>query len=249
MARSEDGGPRGGGGRSGANPDAVEGLARIALGRLADRDVKADLSPAFLDSFCALLADGDYRAAERILRTMKRRRPGYTGVADGILTAAARHLGEKWEADETSFGEMSVAVAQIFRLNQTFGQRNAPWKRRPGRRLALFATLPGQAHNLGIVLAAEAFRQEDWDVTLLLDTPGRQVEERVRRMRPETVGLSMSFHDRPHHVEYLIRELRSLPYEFRLLLGGVAAQDLQRSLPAELAVTVVTDIATALREV
>jgi MerR family transcriptional regulator, light-induced transcriptional regulator len=230
-----------------ARPGSVEGLARLALERLAQRPGRNDLSPAFLDSFCTLLLEGNYRATERILETMTQGRAGYAGVADGILAAAARHLGEKWLADGASFAEVSVAVAQIFRLNQAFGQRYTPWTRVAGQRLAIFGTLPAQSHNLGIVLAAEAFRQEGWQVKLLLDTPGQDIVERVRRMRPEVVGFSVSVNDRRHQVEYVIGELRALPLRFRVLVGGSAAQDFAKSVPRGWRVEVVTDIATALR--
>jgi MerR family transcriptional regulator, light-induced transcriptional regulator len=229
-------------------PGPVEALARLALARLAERPGRNDLSPAFLDSFCTLLLEGNYRATERILETMTGGRAGYAEAADGILAAAARHLGEKWQEDGASFAEVSVAVAQIFRLNQAFGQRHTPWTRISGQRLAIFATLPAQAHNLGIVLAAEAFRQQGWQVKLLLDTTGKDVVERVRRMRPEVVGLSVSVNDRRHQVEYLVGELRALPLRFRVLVGGSAARDFAANVPRGWRVEVVTDIATALRD-
>ncbi len=232
--------------RRSVRPEAVERLACIALDRLTERGADADMSPEFLESFCTLLMAADYRAAERVLHAITRGRQDYAGIADGILSAAARHLGEKWQDDEVSFGDVSIAIAQVFRLNQAFGHRHAPWTRAPDRHLAIFATLPGQVHNLGIVLAAEAFRLEDWQVTLLLDIPRRDIVERVRRMRPETVGLSVNVNDRSHHVAQLIRELRALPLQFRLLLGGGAAPGLVVTLPRSWKVTVVTDIASAL---
>ncbi|MCU4654890.1 cobalamin B12-binding domain-containing protein [Roseibacterium sp. SDUM158016] len=215
---------------------------------MAGREAPADLSPAFLESFCRLLMAGEYRAAERILRTMTESRARHSRMADGILAAAARHLGAKWENDEASFGEVSIGVAQIFRLNQAFGQRNLPWVRNTDQRLAVFATLPGQGHNLGLVLAAEAFRQENWQVDLLLDTPGHDVVERVRRMRPEAVGLSISTFDRKHQMAHLVGELRALPIWFRIMLGGTAAAELAETLPKGWRVEVVQGIDTALRE-
>ncbi len=239
----------GGVGGNRSNPHAVELLARIALERLARREETAELSRDFLESLCGLLMSGDYPAAERIVEAMTADRPGHARLADGILTATARHLGRKWETDEASFAEVSIGVAQIFRLNQAFGQRNRPLTRSLDRRLALFATLPGQAHNLGLVLAAEAFRQEDWQVTLLLDTPSLGIQERVRRLRPEAVGLSVSDSDRKHRHARLIGELHALPLQFQVLLGGGAARDLARTLPKAVRVTVVSDIASALRAV
>jgi hypothetical protein len=76
----------------------------------------------------------------------------------------------------------------------------------------------------GLVLAAEAFRQADWQVTLLLDCATGLILDRVRRLRPEAVGLSVSNLDRTHQVEHLIGDLQALPVRFRILLGGTAAE-------------------------
>jgi methylmalonyl-CoA mutase cobalamin-binding subunit len=149
---------------------------------------------------------------------------GYARVADGLLSAAARRLGEMWQRDELSFFEVSIAVSLIFRLNHDHAQRHVPIAREPDLRQAVFATLPGQAHNLGLVLAAEAFRQADWQVTLLLDSATGLILDRVRRLRPEIVGLSVSNLDRTHQVERLISDLRALAGRFRILLGGTAAE-------------------------
>jgi hypothetical protein len=112
---------------------------------------------------------------------------GLCAVADGLLSAAARRLGEMWQR-RASFLEVSIAVSLIFRLNHEHAQRHVPIAREPDLRQAVFATLPGQAHNLGLVLAAEAFRQADWQVTLLLDTSMGMILDRVRRLRPESGG-------------------------------------------------------------
>lgn len=228
---------------------AIEKLARVALDRMARNDTTAEYSAGFIESLCILLMAGDYAAAERILRRITANRPGHAQLADGILAAAARNLGRKWDDDAASFAEVTIGVAQIMRLNQTFGQRYRPLTRRVDQRLAVFATLPGQAHNLGLVLAAEAFRQENWQVSLLLDSPGLVILDRVRRLRPEAVGLTLSSVDRKHRHAHLIRDLHALPYQTRILLGGSEARPLVRSLPKTSRVSVVSDIASALRAV
>ena len=184
--------------------------------------------------------------AERVLRAAAHRRAGYAQVADGLLSAAARRLGQMWQSDEISFFEVSIAVSLIFRLNHDHAQRYVPIARDATLRQAVFATLPGQAHNLGLVLAAEAFRQEDWQVALLLDCATGLILDRVRRLRPEVVGLSVSNMDRTHQVERLIGDLRALPIGFRIILGGSAAERVFNALPQQQGVDVVGDIQMAL---
>jgi methanogenic corrinoid protein MtbC1 len=175
------------------------------------------------------------------------RRQNYAQISDGLLSLAARKLGRGWEDDQLSFADVSVAVAQIFRLNQAFRQRNVPLVRGTGK-LAIFATLPGQPHNLGVVLAAEAFRTQGWKVDLRLDTPAREIVEIAQRLRPALVGLTISRDDRRHQLAHLVVSLRALPMPFRIMLGGRGAQGLARTLPRGHVDRVVTDIGSALRE-
>lgn len=226
--------------------DRISALARHVLARLSDNGHTPAVSDAFLDGFCTLLTSGEGEAADRLLRSMLAGRAGYAPLADGILSAAARRLGEKWQADAVSFAEVSIAVGQILRLSQTHAQRNVPFDIDRAQRQAVFATLPGQAHNLGIVLAAEAFRQSDWQVTLLLNTPAQEVLDRARWIRPRTVGLSLARMDRQHQVRGLIEGLRDLPYRVRIVLGGGAADRFAATLPRNWDVAVAPDICSAL---
>lgn len=227
-------------------PDRVASLACHVLARVAGRGAAPVLSEEFLDGFCTLLCENDATSAERLLRSMLAGRAGYAKLADGILSAAARRLGERWQADLVSFGDVSIAVGQILRLSQAHAERHVPLSIDRGQRQALFVTLPGQAHNLGLVLAAEAFRQVDWQVTLMLDTPAQEVLERARRIRPRAVGLSLSRLDRAYQIRALIAELGDLPYRVRVVLGGGAARSFAATLPQDWDVAVADDICSAL---
>jgi methanogenic corrinoid protein MtbC1 len=234
------------------DPTSVEGLARAAILRLAtetaERGAVVPLSEAEVDGFCALLVAGDFAAAEAMMRRLTTLRPDYAQIADGLLSLAARRLGRGWEEDSLSFADMSVAISQIFRLNQMFRQRHVPLSRPKGR-LALFATLPGQHHNLGLVLAAEAFRRHGWEVDLRLDTAPAEIVALAKRLRPNLVGLTTSRETRNAQLAHLIAELRRLPKPMRIMLGGGEAQHLADSLPKSHIDRVVIDIASALAEI
>lgn len=243
------------GGDAGAKVPAgsVESLARAAIARLAGEHagrpeaVREPVSDGVVDAFCSLLVNGEFLAAENLIRRLTDRRQDYAQVADGILAAAARRLGRGWDDDKLSFADVSVAIAQIFRLHQAFRQRNVPLPR-AAKKLGLFASLPGQPHNLGLVLAAEAFRNEGWLVDLRLDTPARDIVEIAQRVRPTLIGLTISREDKRHQLAHLILSLRALPVPLRIMLGGQGASALSRLLPPGQIDRVVTDIASALRE-
>jgi methanogenic corrinoid protein MtbC1 len=235
------------------DPGSVEALARAAIARLASETAQrsgsgTELVPdGVIDAFCRLLVTGEYAAAEAMIRRLTVHRQNYAQIADGFLSEAARRLGRRWEDDTLSFADVSVAVAHIFRLNQAFRQRNVPLVR-GGESMALFATIPGQPHNLGLVLAAEAFRGEGWRVDLRLDTPAREIVDMAQRVRPKLIGLTISREDKRHQLAHLIISLRALPVSFRIMLGGRGAHNLARILPRGHVDRVVTDIASALKE-
>lgn len=238
---------------SAVNASSVEGLARAAIARLAAqvpghvRQIDEVVPEGVVDAFCRMLIDGEYAAAESLIRRVTARRQDYAQIADGILSEAARRLGRRWEEDSLSFGDVSIAIAQIFRLNQRFRQRNVPMVRSSDK-LALFASIPGQPHNLGLVLAAEAFRTQGRTVDLRLDTPARDIVDIAQRMRPTLIGLTISREDKRHQLAHLILSLRALPVSFRIMLGGRGAHGLARVLPRGHVDRVVTDITSALKE-
>lgn len=239
--------------RAPVDPASVEGLARAAIARLAAEAARRagpeplPLSDYVVEDFSRRLVAGDYAGAEAVLRRLTAQRQDYAKIADGLLSRAARRLGQRWEEDSLSFADVSLAVSQIFRLNQAFRQRHVPI-RRGAARLCLFATLPGQQHNLGLVLAAEAFRDQGWDVELCLDTPARDIVDLCQRHRPSLIGLTISREDKRHQLAHLIQSLRALPVAFRIMLGGRGAEALAQDLPKGQIDRVVGDIASALRE-
>lgn len=236
-----------------ADPASVEALARAAIARLVAETARAagqraaEPPEAVVEALCSLLLAGDQAGAQRLIRAQTENRQSYARIADGLLAAAARRLGRGWEEDRLSFAEVSVAIGHIFRLNQMFRQRHLPLRPPAGPR-GVFATLPGQPHNLGLVLAAEAFRREGWEIELCLDAPAREIVEIARRLRPALVGLTLSRVDRRHQLAHLIESLRELPVPLRIMLGGRGATDMAALLPPGHVDRVVTDIASALRE-
>jgi methanogenic corrinoid protein MtbC1 len=244
------GGPDAAGPVPAVDPRRIELLARAAIARLADPSASHPVVTApdvDLDGFCRALVGGDFDHAAAMLRRLTALRQDYAQIADGLLSEAARRLGRAWEEDKLSFADVSVGISQIIRLNQQFRRRHVPLIRHPDR-TAFFATLPGQAHNLGLLLAAEAFRGEGWAVELRLDAPAQEIAALALRLRPRLVGLTISREDKRHHVAQLVTTLRALPVRFRIMLGGRGAAALATSLPPGRIDRVVTDIAAALDE-
>jgi hypothetical protein len=111
----------------------------------------------------------------------------YEAITDTLLTRTARDLGHRWDTDEISFADVTVGISRLFRVNAAFSSMMNEIVARPGPRL-LFATLPCQRHTLGLVLAAESFRRDGWNVELRL----RRAHPTLQTMSRTTAQASLA---------------------------------------------------------
>jgi methanogenic corrinoid protein MtbC1 len=105
------------------------------------------------------------------------------------LAAAARRMGEMWEADAVSFTDVTTGASRIlaimrglrepFRATRSFSERSA-----------LFAAVPGEQHTIGITMAADLFRKENWDVELLVGASHDEIIRAVGSSDALVIGLT-----------------------------------------------------------
>ncbi|WP_424973374.1 cobalamin B12-binding domain-containing protein [Dinoroseobacter sp. S124A] len=231
--------------------DALMSVVKLALESVASRAELDETvaSEAFIQGLCTLLVAREQAAAETLVRSRIARRQSYAELADGILAACARELGARWDTDQISFADMALGVTELHKLHQKVGRRYVPLSRALDVPYALFATLPRQRHTFGIILAAEAFRRAGWQVDLRLDEMAKDIIERVRRLRPDAFGVTVSRVDPPQPLRLLIGQVQKLPFPVPVLIGGGAADALRDSLSVKASVSVVQDIDSALRAV
>ncbi|ABV92521.1 cobalamin B12-binding domain protein [Dinoroseobacter shibae DFL 12 = DSM 16493] len=237
----------------GASPseDTLMTVVKLALENVATRVARPEVpaSEDFIESLCTLLVARDIEASEAMVRSRIGQRQGYADLADGIFAACARRLGTRWEEDRLSFADVAIAVTELHRLHQRVGRRYVPLIRKADESHAVFATLPRQTHTFGIILAAEAFRQAGWQVDLQLEMLPKEIVDRIRRLRPDAVGLTASKFDPVQPLRLLIGQIQKLPFNVPILLGGAGAADLHGTLQPGTPVQVVHDIDSALRAV
>jgi methanogenic corrinoid protein MtbC1 len=64
------------------------------------------------------------------------------------------------------------------------------------RRYALFATVPGEDHGIGITVAADMFRDVGWEIDLQTGTDHEALLVHVENTQPLFIGLSLSSEQR-----------------------------------------------------
>jgi methanogenic corrinoid protein MtbC1 len=226
---------------------AVEVAARLNMADFGFERSEARFSVNFVRAFAALLLEDRYDVAERLLLRLCAGRKSYLEIADSLLAGVARSAGERWEADEVSFADVTMVVGNLLRLRHALSEADVVATVHGRGATALFAALPSQSHTLGLTLAAEAFRRDGWAVKLLLHASTDEIVDYAKTRRPDVIGLTAGRHERLHEITELAGRLKDLPSCGPILLGGYAARAFSTSGPKASVDAVVTDIEGALR--
>jgi methanogenic corrinoid protein MtbC1 len=198
--------------------DIVRGLARIQVGQ--PQFVAETISDESLTAFCDALVMPDAAAALEFIEA--RRAEGVTrqGVYLGYIAAAARRLGEGWDENRLSFVEVTYGTGHLYALMRALrAERPAASAPMDARKHALFATVPGEDHGIGITMAADLFRDDGWEIDLKTDTDHDALLAHVEATRPQIVGLSLSTERR---LDALVRLVVGLRIRLPEAIIGVA---------------------------
>jgi methanogenic corrinoid protein MtbC1 len=142
-----------------------------------------------------LAVAGNLRAAADLL---DRQRLDGRSVADillDVIQPAARELGRGWDSDELSFSDVTVGIGAMRRLMAEQMDRETaravPTGFAAQAPCALFATLPGCQHRLGVIMVSAIFEIAGWRSSVADDQPADRLLARVREQRPSLFGLSI----------------------------------------------------------
>ncbi len=211
-------------------PDAaVRQLAREVVSRMAARiHVKKHESylptNSDLDMLCEALISKDKDAGSRIIEQVRR-----DGVPVDVLylthlSSAARRLGEWWDADRTSFTDVTIGVSRIYAIMlglRTVFAANVPVR----HKAAVFASVPGETHTLGVTMAAELFRQKGWDVDLKVSRSHEELVDEIAGTDTSLIGLSGGCERSRLPLVRLIVALRiTSPHALIMVSGQIAEQ-------------------------
>lgn len=186
--------------------DLVISLAREVIQRVASRDKTVDSissspSPAELEALCRALISSDQTAAAEIIVQVRAAGTGAEDIYLKYLAAAARRLGDWWEEDRVDFNQVTIGTARmiaIMRSMKHLFETSPPLQEKS----AIFASVPGENHTLGVRMAAELFRKDGWDISLKLGLDHDELIAQIEQDPRGIVGLSISG---KHSVEALSR--------------------------------------------
>jgi len=141
-----------------------------------------------------------------------------------FLAPAARQLGVLWEEDRCDFVDVTMGLWRLQEVVRELAAR-FPQERQPGgAKRALFAAMPGDQHSFGTVMVDETFRRHGWETDLALETTNADLLEQVGCNWFDVAGLTVSCDCHIDRATSLIRAIRSVSRNSRIIImvGGKA---------------------------
>lgn len=183
--------------------EAVAAVANEIVRRLAaskSREPHFELPSiprASIEAFCDALTSPDPIAALRFIQDRRAEGLSRQGVYLGYITEGARCLGERWEADQLSFLQVTCGTGHLYALMRALRSESSAGLRNLDRcRTAMFATVPGEDHGIGITVATDLFRDAGWDIDLAIGANHETLMARIEEAEPQIIGLSLSTEQR-----------------------------------------------------
>jgi DNA-binding transcriptional MerR regulator len=191
------------------------GISAAEAARLTLEEERAPAAPAELPALA--LGAADLRAAlDRLDESaahavFDRLLAGFSveTVLRQVVMPYLRELGDRWERGEASIAQEHFA-SQILR-GRLLGLARG-WDGGPGPR-ALLACMPGEQHDLGLIVFGLALRDRGWRITFLgQDTPLDTLGDAAATLQPDAVVLAAATPDRFESGRATLRRLaRDIP--------------------------------------
>jgi len=132
---------------------------------------------------------------------------------------------KQWTRDEVTFADVAVGTGRIYAIMRTIGHA-FPREVDLSRRTAIFASLPGEQHTLGVKMAADLFKQDGWDIDLVLDADHDELIDRIAHSGHIIIGLSAGGKHALETLTRVILAIRVSAPDARVLVAGNIVNEL-----------------------
>lgn len=139
------------------------------------------------------------------------------------LAGAARFLGLRRQLDDLSSTQMTIAAARIHAIIRGLGTQFAGVDRPDGRH-AIFATVPGEKHTLGVTMAADLFRRDGWEIDLKVGRSHAELLAELEVSDFAILGLSVSTPDSLQELIRLVAAVRIAHPHAKIVVAGQLAE-------------------------
>ncbi len=213
--------------RDALSPDALEALTRQIVSRMAQvraepgPDIDAAITEDSIAAFCDAILQPDQPAtALRFVNARRNEGVSLRAVYMTYISGAARLLGARWERDALTPLDVTVGAGTLYALMRALrAESDALPGTADDSRCALFATVPGEKHGIGVTVATDMFREAGWDIDLQIGLDEAALVARAEDTQPAMIGLSLST---PERLPDLLRLVLALRIGLPSVLIGVA---------------------------
>jgi methanogenic corrinoid protein MtbC1 len=170
-----------------------------------------------------LLLGGEADAPVAFMQLLRQRGATASTLYLGIITDAARLLGDLWDDDRCDFTQVTISMGRlqqiVRRLSPEF-QIAAVTHAHPETVLLLRA--PGDSHTMGLVILSEFFHRDGWHVAGGPATTAEDATATVRDTWVDVAGFSIGAASRTDALRKIIRTLRrvSRNRDLSVMVGG-----------------------------
>lgn len=173
--------------------------------------------------FEAALLAGNQRGALAVVTRCIDNGRSLVDVEMHVIQPALYQIGEKWQANQVTVAQEHMATA-IVQSVMTMGLLRSPPPALINKRI-LLACVPGNNHDIGLRMVADAFQLGGWDVQYLgANVPTPALVAQAEEWKPDLVGLSVSFPQQLPVVKAIIAQLAARFDSARpaVIIGGLA---------------------------
>jgi methanogenic corrinoid protein MtbC1 len=187
--------------------------------------IGAPVVPADLEGFTKDLLGSDDGAASARVRALLAGGVSSESIMLDLLAPTARHMGELWDIDECDFVAVTVALGRIQRaLHDITGAQalRGSGGDHPLVGKVLLTCADGEQHLLGLLIAAEFFARDEWEVLLGPPVAPRHPLVEVQRDSIDVVGFSVGSERRLSDLAALVTEIRRVSRNphVKIIVGG-----------------------------
>lgn len=174
-----------------------------------------------IEKLCHALISADPQEAQRFIESAYQDGASLDAIYLRYLAEAARVLGEWWEDDEVSFHEVAIGTSRIYAIIRGFSYLFVP-SRPVEVKSAVFASIPGETHLLGVRMAADMFGKHGWNIDLMVGKDHDDLVAEITRSTYPIIGLSAGGTHSVSELARLIIALRiSNPWAAIVLSGQI----------------------------
>ena len=179
-----------------------------------------------VEQLCQALLSEDAQIAIDLIESAVGEGASYDAICLSYLSAAAARMGTMWSDDQVSFYRVTLAAGRIYAILRILRLKR-PAAQVDYRRSAVFASVPGENHTLGISMAADLARDRGWDIDLFVGLSHDELLAELIKRKPVVLGLSASGKRAvPALTKLIVAERISNPTGRILVCGPIASSSL-----------------------